>query len=104
MFIVVTHTPCKKIKWTVVRVGLLFGIEDVMFGNEVTSHRMHPATDECGEDQISKRLPAPKVNHGEIKSYLNDEVDELPGAWGLWFEKQWTKSIEEELEDNPYGF
>ncbi|GAV77918.1 hypothetical protein CFOL_v3_21386 [Cephalotus follicularis] len=70
----------------------------------MTSHWVHPTSNKCGEDQISERFPAPKVNHSRIKGNLNSEVGELPKTRGLRFKKQRSESIEEELEDNPDGF
>ncbi|KAM1918030.1 hypothetical protein ACFX13_037561 [Malus domestica] len=75
-----------------------------MLRNEVTRHWVHPTADKCREDQVSKRFPAVKVDHGTVKGYLNERVEELPITRGFRFEKHRPKGIEEELKENQYGF
>jgi hypothetical protein len=104
VLVMVTYAPSHEIKRAIVRICLLIRIEDVMLGNEVTSHRVHSTPNKCREDQISKRLPTTEVNHGNIKGYLDKKVDELPITRGFRFEKHRPKSVEEELKENPYGF
>lgn len=35
---------------------------------------------------------------------MGDQVDELPHAWGFRFYEKRPEGVEEELQDDPYGF
>lgn len=35
---------------------------------------------------------------------MDYKVGEFPHARGLWFDKDRAESVEEELQDDPYGF
>lgn len=65
---------------------------------------MHSSSNKCGKNHISKRSPPPKVNHGSVKRQLDREVQELPQPRRLWIEKERSKGVEEELENDPDGF
>ena len=52
---------------SVVRVGFVSFVEDVVFSDEVTGDRMKRETHECAQDEVRQGFPAEEVVHRAVE-------------------------------------
>ena len=96
-----TDKPRGKVERSIVRVGLLTGHKDIVFGNKVSRHRMRTETEPHRDEQIAERTPAKVVHERKVKRQTDRPVDKLPLAWRVGFHVERTQCVEEHLQHHP---
>ena len=77
MFIVISHIESQPVERSVVTVGFLTTVHDVMFSDKVSCHGVDPHSKQGSNTEVGETSKAIKVENDQIKGQTANDIDDF---------------------------